>query len=118
MEEYKLTKELFNQLDGSFDTHLLLDAVDALDAVRPIISDDYGEGGGIPRPPEIRDKLLELQRRSMELFNSEFRCNTDRGVFDLAWEIEDEIFEAIDSLEKIQEIISQLTSLAPDDEEG
>jgi hypothetical protein len=46
------------------------------------------------------------------------RCNTDRGVFDLAWEIEDEIFEAIDSLEKIQEIISQLTSLAPDDEEG
>lgn len=43
MEEHKLTKGQFNQLDGSFDTHLLLDAVDALDAVRPIISDDYGE---------------------------------------------------------------------------
>jgi len=81
---------------------------------------DYHNAGfavGIPRPPEIRDKLLDLHQRAMDLFNSGYRRSTDRGVFDLALEIEDEIFEAMEDLETIRDTLSDLTVLTPDEDE-
>ncbi len=117
-DERKLTEKQFDKLyNEGFDTYRLLRAVDALDAIRPIFSDECGAGGGIPRPPEIRDKLLDLHQRAMDLFNSGYRRSTDRGVFDLALEIEDEIFEAIENLETIRDTLSDLTVLTPDEDE-
>ncbi len=116
MEERKLTEKQFDKLDGSFDTQRLLRAVDALDAVRPTLSDQFNEDG-FPRPPGIRKRLLELHGKAMELINGEFRHDTDLGVFDLAWEISDEIDEAVEYLKEVQKIIDDLTELTPDEDE-
>jgi hypothetical protein len=53
----------------------------------------------------------------MELINGEFRHDTDLGVFDLAWEISDEIDEAVEYLKEVQKIIDDLTELTPDEDE-
>ena len=115
MEERELTEEKNDELYENFDTSRILEAVDALDEVREVISDQFNESG-FPSPPAIRDRLLMLHKKANEIINGEFSYDTDLGMFDLAWEIEEAIFDAISSLEKIQQVIHDLTNLTPSDE--
>lgn len=115
MEERRLTKEKNIELYEKFETMRILHAVDALDKIRSVLSDDIHEDG-IPRPPEIRDKLLKLHDIAHKVINA-YDCNTDLGLFDLAWEIEDELFDLIESFEAIRKVIDDLTELCPSDEE-
>ena len=115
MEERKLTEKTNQELYEKFDVHRILDAVDLLDEVRPVISDQFNEDG-FPRPPEIREQLLRLHEKANDIIGGEFRHDTDKGMFDLAWEVEDEIYDVIEKLEKIQEAIGALTDLTPEDE--
>ncbi len=62
MEEHKMTEKKNQELYENFDTTRILYAVDALDEVRPVISDQFNEDG-FPKPPEIRGKLLKLHER-------------------------------------------------------
>ena len=109
MEERKLTEKKIEELYEKFNTQRLLDAVDALDDVRPVISDQFNEDG-FPRPPEIRDKLLKLHKKAHEIINGEFSYDTDMGMFDLAWELEEELYDVIENLEKIKKVIDDLTA--------
>lgn len=116
MEERKLTEKKIEELYEKFDTQRLLDAVDALDDVRPVISDQFNEDG-FPRPPEIRDKLLKLHEKAHKIINGEFSYDTDMGMFDLAWELEEELYDVIENLEKIKKVIDDLTNLTPSEED-
>jgi hypothetical protein len=116
MEERKLTEKKIEELYEKFDTQRLLDAVDALDDIRSVISDQFNEDG-FPKPPEIRDKLLKLHEKAHKIINGEFSYDTDRGMFDLAWELEEELFDAIENLEKIKKVIDDLTDLTPSEED-
>ncbi|MBF0551399.1 MAG: hypothetical protein HQK60_12790 [Deltaproteobacteria bacterium] len=116
MAERKLTKDKIQELYENFETMRILDAVDILDQVRGLFSDQFN-GKGVPRPPELRDKLLELHTKAHEIINGEYYHKTDMDMFDLAWEIEDEVSEAIDKLEQLRQVISDLTNLTPADDE-
>ena len=116
MEERKLTEKKIEELYEKFDTQRLLHVVDALDDVRPVISDQFNEDG-FPRPPEIRDKLLKLHEKAHKIINGEFSYDTDMGMFDLAWELEEELYDVIENLEKIKKVIDDLTNLTPSEED-
>ena len=119
MEERKLTEKKNQELYEKFDTMRILDAVEALDEVRPVISDQFNKDG-FPRPPQIRDLLLSLHEKAHEIINGEFQHDTDKSMFDLAWELEDELLSVVEKLEGILKVITDLTDLSPplyDDED-
>lgn len=117
MEERKLTEKKNQELYENFDTRRILDAVDALDDVRAVISDQFNEDG-FPRPPAIRAKLLKLHEKAHAIINGEFRHDTDMGMFDLAWELEDELYDVIENIEQIKKVIDDLTDLTPSEEDA
>ena len=112
VKERTLTEKQDRKIYENFESHWILDAVDALDEIRYILGDKYDEDG-CPRPPEIRTQLLALHGKAMNLVNSGPN-KTDHGVFDMAWEIEGMLSDAREQLEKIQKIIHALTDLTPD----
>ena len=91
-----------------FETFSLLNAVDAVDELRDHLNDgDYG------RPPQLRTDLLKLHQLAMDVFNHGARSQLAE-LFDSAVELEDQVFQMMTSLEKVQETLSQLTSLYPE----
>jgi hypothetical protein len=115
MEERRLTKKKNDELYEKFETMRILRAVDELDKIRSVLSDKFHEDG-FPRPPEIRDKLLKLHEKAHDVINV-YDCDTDLGLFDLAWDIEFELFDLIESFEAIRKVIDDLTELCPTEEE-
>lgn len=115
LEERKLSEKKNQELYKKFETMRLLRAVDALDRIRPIISDQFNPDG-FPKPPDLRDKLLELHEKAHKIINM-YNCDTDSGMFDLAWEIEEEISEVEDHLNEIRKTIDDLINLTPSDED-
>lgn len=102
-----------NPLFG-YDSHDLLEAVDRLDDVRPVISD---EGYN---PPEIRTQLLKLHGMAMEL--------KDRSTLDLqgkrdfsrmmalAGDLDMEISGCIENLERISDTLNGLLTRGGDED--
>ncbi len=115
LEERKLSEKKNQELYEKFETMRILRAVDALDRIRPIISDECNPGE-VPKPPELRDKLLELHRKAHDIIN-QYDYDTDLGMFDLAWEIEDELSEISVELDEIRKTVDDLIELCPSDEE-
>lgn len=115
LEERKLTEKKNQELYEKFETMRILRAVDELDKIRPIISDQFNPDG-FPKPPELRNKLLKLHEKAHTVIN-EYDCDTDQGMFDLAWEIEEEISEAVEYLEAIRDVIDELVELTPSEED-
>lgn len=113
--ERKITEKKNQELYEKFETMRILHAVDALDKVRPIISDQFN-AEGFPKPPELRDKLLKLHGKAHKIIN-DYDCETDLGMFDLAWEIEEEIYDAVGYLDDIRKVIEDLTELCPSEED-
>ena len=95
-----------------YDSHELLEAVDLLDDVRPVISD---EGYN---PPKIRIQLMKLHRLAMEMKNTgtltqEGKKQVSR-IMMLADDLDMEIFGCIENLEKISDVLGKLRSLGQD----
>ncbi len=89
-----------------FETHGLLDAVDALDAMRGILAD-----GEDCRPPQLRIDLMNLHGVAMKVCNysgNESR-ERERELFEAATEIEDEVEELRDAAERILDILRGIT---------
>ena len=68
LEERKLTEKKNQELYEKFETMRILYAVDDLDKVRSIVSDVFNPDG-FPKPPELRDKLLELHEKAHKIIN-------------------------------------------------
>jgi len=106
LRKKSLAKAL-KKLRENFESRDILDAVGHLDEIRPIISDDDF------RPPEIRDRLLKLHREAMELINYTGSKDKERldAVLDKAEEIDSEVFDCMENLDKIRTILTKLLDL-------
>ena len=102
-----MTDQEWETLRTGFDTHRLLDAVDELDTLRGTLSDDGH------RPPPIRNRLLKLHGMAMEVVNNGAQHRA-RALFDLAQEVEDEVFDMLEAVTKLHETLSTLTGLQPE----
>lgn len=97
-----------------FDTYRLIDAVDEVDALRSMVADD-----GI-RPPEIRNRLFKLHELAMAVINEDVQ--EDAGeLFELAQELDDEVLDVLEAMQRLHDTLSALTELRPkslDDDGG
>lgn len=59
---------------------------------------------------------MELHEKAHNIINL-YDSDTDGGLFDLAWDIEEELFDIEDKIGKIREIVNKLTDLTPQDED-
>ena len=110
----EMTDEEWQRLHVGFDTRRLLDAIGEVDTLRSHLSDD-----GL-RPPEIRNRLFTLHELAMAVVNdgSQHRA---QEFFDLALELDDEVFDMLEAVTRLQETLSTLTELRPeslDDDDG
>lgn len=92
----------------NFETATLLKAVDAVDELRCDLND-----GEYARPPQIRTDLLRLHQLAMAVINEGSRSQVS-DLFELATDLEDQVLGMMTELEKVQETLSQLTSLYPE----
>ena len=104
-----ITDEEWDELTPeNFNTTALLRAVDAIDEMRNDLNDgEYGT------PPQLRTDLLKLHQLAMAVFNEGARSQVG-GLFELAVDLDDQVFGLMTSLEQIQETLSQLTALYPE----
>lgn len=97
-----------------FDSHELLEAVDRLDDVRPVISDEGYQ------PPKIRIQLMKLHGMVMEMKDTSSLSLDGKKrlsrVMTLAGELDMELFGCIENLEKINEVLGKLLSLGRNEE--
>ena len=103
-----MTDEEWQHLYENFETTNLLAAVDALDGVRGVLGD-----GPNWEPPELRINLLKLHQLAMDVVNQGDKDQAQE-MFDLANELDMEVFGLIESLEAIQSVLSALTELYPE----
>ena len=93
----EMTDREWETLRAGFDTHTLRGALS-----------DNGH-----RPPPIRDQLLKLHGMAMEVVNNGAQQRA-RAFFDLAQEVEDEVFDMLEAVTKLHETLSTLTGLQPE----
>lgn len=91
----------------NFETQWLLDAIDDVDTLRSHLSEDERD-----QPPEIRDKLFKLHQLAMAVVNEGSHSKIDE-LFDLATELEDEVFEMMEALTRLRDTLTKLTDLRP-----
>jgi hypothetical protein len=103
-----MTDDDWQRLDENFDPHRLVEAVDDLDTLRGILSEDGN------RPPEIRDRLLRLHALAMAVVNEGSHRQAPE-LFDLAMELEDEAFTMLEAITRIHDTLSALIELGPED---
>jgi hypothetical protein len=98
----------WERLVEGFDTHQLLDAVDALDEVRG----DLANGDRL-EPPAIRTDLLKLHALAMDVVHHGQRGQA-AALFELATDLDMRVFGMIEALERIQTTLETLTDLQPE----
>lgn len=103
-----MTDAELNKLEDNFETADLLRAVDAIDRMRELLNDREHF-----RPPQIRDDLLKLHTLGNRLINVRAKGEA-REFFDLAMELDDQVFDLMESLEVVRDILTRLTELYPE----
>jgi hypothetical protein len=102
-----MTDAEWQALNENFETVSLLRAVDAVDTLRVHLGDREKY-----QPPEIRDKLLKLHQLAMKVVNDGQKGRAP-ALFELAAEVEDELFDMMEALTTIQDAVTTLTALVP-----
>ncbi len=105
----KMTEKTIQKIYENYETSDLLTAVKLFDAMRSLTADQEDL-----RPPEIRKKLLKLHQILHKSVNEGFGLDDDKELWNLAYELEDEIFTILENTEKIHDTLEKLTALAPD----
>ena len=95
---------------ADFETHDLLEAVDDLDSIRGILAD-----GPHLEPPQIRIDLLKLHGLAMQVCNHGGDHRSE--LFELATDLEYQIEEIQDSVERVLTVLRGLTETDFDDED-
>jgi hypothetical protein len=101
-----MTKKDWAKLRDGFATQSLLDAVDELDTLRGVLGDDGA------KPPAMRGQLLRLHRLAMDVINNGAEGQVG-ALFELAADLEDEVFDMLEAVTKLHETLSTLTALQP-----
>ena len=104
----EITDEELEALQEGFDTFSLIHAIDEIDKMRAHLNDQAHHN-----PPEIRNDLLKLHELAMDVVN-EGATSRARALFELAIEIEDQLSDLSEALEKVQDTIGKLTDLYPE----
>jgi hypothetical protein len=104
----KMTDDEIQTLYENFETSSLLTAIDQLDKVRGELAD--GNNG---EPPEIRTELLRLHQLAMEVVNNG-RTGQAQKLFELAGDLEMQVFNMVEALDDIQQTLNKLTDLYPE----
>ena len=105
------TQEYYQKLYDGFETTQLFGAVEHVDVLRQLLSD-----GPNLRPPQIRDDLHRLHQLTMDVVN-QGQLTQCEEMFNLAFDIEAQLFTMLESVEAIRETMRALTDLAPDPDE-
>ena len=103
-----ITDEELNKLDDNFETADLLRAVDEIDKMRGYLNDRDNF-----RPPQIREDLLKLHGLADRLINARAK-GVATEFFDLAEELDGQVFDLLESLEAVRDIVGKLTDLYPE----
>lgn len=103
-----ITDAELNRLEDNFETADLLRAVDEIDKMRGYLNDRDHH-----RPPQLRDDLLRLHTLAGRLINARAKGEA-REFFDLALELDDQVFDLMESLEVVRDILTKLTDLYPE----
>jgi len=104
----KMTDEEWQNLYENFETTLLLGAVDHIDNLRQHLGD--GENW---EPPQIRTDLLKLHQLAMDVVNNG-RTDKAQDFFDLANDLDMQIFDITEELKAVQNTIDKLLDLYPE----
>ncbi|MQW35544.1 transposase [Sinorhizobium meliloti] len=103
-----ITDAELNKLEDNFETADLLRAVDEIDKMRSYLNDRDNF-----RPPQIRDDLLKLHGLGDRLINARAK-GVASEFFDLAEELDGQVFDLLESLEAVRDILAKLTELYPE----
>ena len=105
----KVRTDALEQLEGSFDTQQLLNAVDHLDRLRELVT-----------TPGFRDDLLRLHGMAHTIINGAARRAPAGGeaIWELAGSLSMELEEIVEDLTETVDLLNRLAELAPDGEEG
>ncbi|MDQ7839382.1 MAG: hypothetical protein RDU59_12920 [Thermodesulfobacteriota bacterium] len=104
----KSKKKAFEELMEEFSSMEILEAVSSLDEIRGIVEDRE-----INRPPEIREKLMKLHEMVMD----EKITSGGETIWDLANEIQDELFPLQEAIEHIMDVLEKITDSAPENDD-
>lgn len=103
-----MTDEEWNNLYENFETMDLLYAVDHIDKLRSF----FGDGSDF-QPPEIRNSLMQLHELSMDVVNNG-SDNEITEFAELADDLNSQIYQMMQSLEKVQGTLRKLIELMPE----
>ena len=107
-----ITDEEYSEVIDAVCTHDILNVVDKVDELRGYFSDDF-EQGCVPRPPEIRQRLLELHEIGMDAINRGHRGKL-KAFFDLTEELSMELFQAHEQLEEAWKLLEKINDAVPE----
>jgi hypothetical protein len=99
--------DALEQLEGSFDTQQLLNALDQLDRLRELVT-----------APEFRDDLLRLHGMAHTVINGAAMTAPAGGeaIWELAGSLSMELEEIVEDLTGTVDLLNRLADLAPDGE--
>jgi len=103
----KSKKKAYEKLMEEFSSMEILETVTSLDEIRGIVGDRE-----INRPPEIRDKLMRLHEMVMD----EKITSNGETIWDLANEIQDELYPIQEAIEQIMDVLDKIIDSAPEDD--
>ena len=105
-----MTDEEWANFEAGFASSELLSVVDCIDELRGHLND-----GERHSPPEIRNDAMKLQMLAARVLNEGAR-DSRTEMFDLADDLEAQVSEMIEQLEKMQQILTRLAGFRPKDD--
>lgn len=104
----KIKREDLEALENEVESWDLLDCVDNIDHARTYLGD--GENWA---PPQIRTDMLNLHGLAMSVINHGDTSQA-KEMFYLAFDLQGQIFNLMEHLEKVQETLTKITDSAPE----
>ena len=104
----RVTDEEWQVIYKGFNTSWFLDAVDRIDETR-----HYLGYGGRSNPPQIRTDFLKLHQLAKNVVNKGL-IDEAQKLFDLAEDLEIQVFNIMEALEPIQHMLNKLSELYPE----
>ena len=102
-----MNEEELEEIQDNFDTSTILEAVGSIDELRKYLNDrDFN------KPPELRDRLLKLHDLADKVINNGWTGQAEE-MFELAGELEGDVLDMLEELEKVQLTLSNLVNLYP-----